>query len=204
MSQLVNERAYALAAIALAAELVDQLARFGKCDEDSYELLVKSIFSHSADNVQAVYGGRDAIRPGALALSATLFEDQRDQRRNVALYAMGLMTLQKRLLKRSEFMALIDQRLKDVERQIASFGYNHPTINAAIAQLYTETVSQLGFRLQVVGDAQILQRNEIADRIRTVLFAGIRAVTLWRNLGGRRYQLLFAKGAIKKSIAPLL
>jgi len=204
MSALQDQRAYALSMIALAAEMVDQLARFGKCDDSSFELLVKGIFSHSANDVGTVYGGQGAIRPAACALSATLFGAERDQRRNVALYAMGLMTLQKRLLKRTDFMALIDTRLKDVERQIATFGYDHPTISAAIAELYTDTVSQLGFRLQVVGDSQVLQRSEIADRIRTTLFAGIRAVTLWRNLGGRRYQLLFNKGAIKNSIKPLL
>jgi high frequency lysogenization protein len=46
-------------------------------------------------------------------------------------------------------------------------------------------------RIQVSGSPQILQRDENAEKVRALLLAGIRSAVLWRQSGGRRWQLIF-------------
>ena len=38
-----------------------------------------------------------------------------------------------------------------------------------------------------------MQQPEVANRVRTLLLAGIRSATLWRQVGGHRWQLLFQR-----------
>jgi high frequency lysogenization protein len=50
----------------------------------------------------------------------------------------------------------------------------------------------------VAGEQNYLQKTETAARVRTLLLAGIRAAVLWRQLGGSKWKLLFAR---KKYVA---
>jgi len=42
----------------------------------------------------------------------------------------------------------------------------------------------------VVGDQAILKQPEIQDKVRCSLFCGLRSAVLWRQMGGKRRQLL--------------
>src|SRR5690606_41275217 len=57
----------------------------------------------------------------------------------------------------------------------------------------TRRSSDLRQRIQVHGDMRHLQINANAARIRALLLAGIRSARLWRQLGGNRWQMLFAR-----------
>ena len=73
-----------------------------------------------------------------------------------------------------------------------------------IAELYTQTVSTLGPRILVNGEQGYLANTLIAAKVRCALFAGIRAGFLWRQLGGRRWQLLFQRRAIANAAGEIL
>ena len=73
-----------------------------------------------------------------------------------------------------------------------------------IAELYTRTVSTLGPRILVNGEQGYLANSLIAAKVRCALFAGIRAGFLWRQLGGRRWQLLFQRRAIANEAGRIL
>ena len=49
-----------------------------------------------------------------------------------------------------------------------------------------------------------LQQSANAAKIRTLLFAGVRAARLWRQLGGSRWQLVFGRRKLLKELYPLL
>ena len=51
---------------------------------------------------------------------------------------------------------------------------------------------------------QFLQNPRNAERIRALLLAGIRSATLWRQLGGNRWQLFFSRRKILKDAYALL
>jgi high frequency lysogenization protein len=43
----------------------------------------------------------------------------------------------------------------------------------------------------VEGDPQQLTHAEVVNQVRTLLLTGIRSAMLWRQCGGKRYQILF-------------
>lgn len=61
--------------------------------------------------------------------------------------------------------------------------------------IYTDVVSQLHPKIMVRGSHGYLSQPSVANRIRAVLLAGIRAAFLWKQVGGSRWQLLFKRGS---------
>ena len=70
---------------------------------------------------------------------------------------------------------------------------SHPQVISALAQLYSETISRLNPRILVHGVPEYLNDAAIADKIRSLLLAGMRATVLWRQVGGSRLRLLFGR-----------
>ena len=73
-------------------------------------------------------------------------------------------------------------------------------LNNLLGSAYVDSLGQLRFRVQIRGDAKQLQAAGMAERIRAILLAGVRAAWLWRRLGGRRWHLIFTRGQILREI----
>ena len=84
----------------------------------------------------------------------------------------------------------IGERLEQASRQAEHFSTSHTNVIANLAQVYQDSISTFRHRIQVNGYADYLQQESIAQRIRCLLFAGIRAAMLWHQLGGRRRHLI--------------
>ena len=73
----------------------------------------------------------------------------------------------------------------------------------ALADLYQETISTLGKRIQVSGNPEILQQPGVADSIRTLLLAGVRFGWLWQQMGGSRWQLILNRKQVLTALQSL-
>lgn len=82
--------------------------------------------------------------------------------------------------------------------------YCHTTVIAALADLYQETVSTFSFRIQVSGEPRYLQNQDNANKIRSLLLAGLRSAILWEQVGGKRWHLLIFRKQICKAAKNLL
>jgi high frequency lysogenization protein len=51
---------------------------------------------------------------------------------------------------------------------------------------------------------QRLQNENLAAKIRVLLFAGVRAAVLWQQCGGKRWHLLFQRKRISADLKRLL
>lgn len=71
-----------------------------------------------------------------------------------------------------------------------------PAVIANLAHAYSQTLSRLTPRILVQGEPGLLKNPEVANRIRALLLAGIRAAVLWRQTGGSRLRLLFRRKRI--------
>jgi high frequency lysogenization protein len=87
---------------------------------------------------------------------------------------------------------------------IKHFSETHDNVIAGLAEIYSDTISTFSFRIQVMGEYQHLQQPRIANRIRTLLFAGIRSAVLWRQLGGRRLKIILYRNKITRNAEQLL
>ena len=90
------------------------------------------------------------------------------------------------------------------DKQLDQPFFCHPTVIAAVAQLYQDTVSTFSFRIQVTGEPRHLQNSDNANKVRALLLAGIRAAILWRQVGGKRWQLLLFRSRVGKSARKIL
>ena len=78
------------------------------------------------------------------------------------------------------------------------------TIVHGIAELYNDTISTLPIRIQVIGDQKILEQPAVQDQVRCCLFCGLRSAVLWRQMGGKRRQLVLNRKQLIQSAENIL
>src|SRR5690606_38638082 len=103
-----------------------------------------------------------------------------------------------------DLLGVLGSRLKTAAQQAEHFSSTHDNVVANLGGLYTETISTFRFRIQVSGDYNYLQQQRIAHQVRALLLSGIRATTLWRQLNGNRWHLLFHRKKIAGCVDELL
>lgn len=186
----------ALAGIVQTTDAVDRLAKTGYLETHLFNIAVKSLLERSPANIEAVFGGVSGVNQG-LDLVQRILKNHRDPAfNNVLRYTLSVLHLQKKLSKRSDMLSVIATRLDKAGKQADVFQVDHDNVIANIADIYTDTISRFNHRIQVTGDYNYLQQQRVANQIRVLLLASIRAATLWRQVGGSRWQLLFYRSQL--------
>lgn len=223
MARQHDEQAIALAGLFQASSLVEQIARRGMVAQNSFETAIASLFVSDPKLTEDVYGGvRDM--PFNLSLGLKQMQELVEKRSgginpDVMRYTLTLIQLERKLAARPEMMEEIGKRLDQLEQKARYFSeqpadettaaektpfdpsiYTHANVIAGIAALYQDTLSTFSIRVQVGGDPRHLQNSENAARIRALLLAGIRAVILWRQVGGKRWHLFFFRSRVRPSL----
>lgn len=192
----LTDQTIALAGLLQACYLVDQIAREGRCDEVELETAINSLFVTSPDAVIEVYGNLSRLQRGLQLLHELLDKQTKRQRDDWLRYALSILHLQSRLRKNGDMLNAIAKGLEQAEMPRQHFGLLHDNTVASLADTYQKTISTFNLRIQVSGDPNHLQSERNAARIRTLLLSGIRAATLWRQVGGHRWHLLFKRSGI--------
>ncbi|MGB0734240.1 MAG: high frequency lysogenization protein HflD [Pontibacterium sp.] len=219
MSRQHDEQAIALAALFQAAELVDQIANRGMVSQNSLETMMHSLFITDPRQTEDVYGGveelRFALQPGIKSLSELVDKSRSEQNRHISRYVLSMIHLESKLSKNPQMLEAIGRRVDQIKEQAKFYNpddpdpvnnpatFCHPSVVASVASLYQETLSTMSFRIQVKGNPRNLQNAENADKIRALLLAGIRAAILWRQVGGKRWHMLFFKSRVRPTLKKL-
>ena len=185
---MTEERVLALAGLFQACALAQQLANDGRCDEGAMEASVASVFRIDAPSVVAVYGDATNVRLGLRTLIAQLDETGRDMA--VTRMTVTVMRLERSLAARPDLLEKLQQGIIAAQRQVEHFGQDSSQVNSRLAELYASTLSILNPRVMVSGNPQQLQLPSVVEKVRTNLLAAVRSAVLWRQLGGRQWQLL--------------
>jgi len=200
-----QERLLALAGVFECAALVDRLARTGQIQEGPLACMLTSLLVRDPKDTLEVYGGDHLnLRDGLRALAGALERNPGSLPRETLRYAVALLALQRQLDKRGDMLEVIGKRLPQIDSQAQLFGIAHDNVVSACAALYQDTLSTFRQRIQVHGEMRYLQDTRNAEKIRALLLAGIRSAMLWRQLGGRRWQLLFSRRKLLDDLYPLL
>lgn len=200
----------ALAGLFQSARLVQQLAREGRAESYALEASIRSILAIDAASVGAVYGGARGARLGLEQLRDKLAGQSAPTDVEMARYVVALLHLEAVLRQRPAMLDAIRSGIETAQSQMQFFASSapadgvHPLLVEKLAELYSQTISTLTPRIMVNGEHGHLANPAIAARVRAVLLAGIRSAVLWRQLGGRRWQLLFRRGKIARAAADLL
>lgn len=183
-----EERVLALAGVFQGAALAHQLATEGRCDEAAYEATLASIFRIDASSVAAVYGGVGGVRRGL----RTLVDQFEEQSREIQVMRMAITVLrvERSLTRQHALTDRLREGITAAQRQVEHFGLTHANVAARLAELYGSTLSTLRPRVMVTGNPPHLQQKATVDRVRAALLGSVRSAVLWRQIGGRQWQIL--------------
>jgi high frequency lysogenization protein len=185
----LREQAIALAGVAQAARLVDQVARTGNYPERFLETSIESLFRFDATDAQSVFGGLAGLKLGLDTLAGLLTSNGAAESPEVTRYLFALLYLERRFSACPAMMSVVHSRLQHASFRAEHFSDNVGAVCHSISGIYQDTLSTLRFRIKVNGSVQHLENERNADLVRALLLAGVRSAFLWHQLGGRRWRL---------------
>lgn len=187
------ERTLALAGVCQAANLVQQIAKTGKCSEEAFKTSINSIVMIDAENVEAVYGSFDQLEMGLEEVINQLSSTGKTSDSEVTRYVSGVLNLERKLARKSAKIKELSQRIEQVQRQQSHISLFENQMIHNLAVIYKDIISPLGAKIQVVGEIPLIKQDLIQDKIRALLLASLRSAVLWRQKGGSRRELLFKR-----------
>ncbi|MDH3414245.1 MAG: lysogenization regulator HflD, partial [Gammaproteobacteria bacterium] len=142
------------------------------------------------------YGGLAGLKNGLSTLAEQL--DRRDRKPDPELtgYAANLMFLERKLSGLPWMLQTLRQEIEAARRVAEQSNLEDQAVIANLAHAYSQTISRLSPRILVHGDPGLLKHADVANRVRALLLAGMRAAVLWRQVGGSRLRLLFGRKRI--------
>ena len=200
----MKDKNLALSGLFQATELVRQAASHGTWSGYAATSCLNSLFVLEADSIEDIFGGRQRMRLGMETLLAVLQGD--NDYAETLRYAVGLVQLQKRFSRSHKLQADVGEALLLIADEGQELEQHEREDRQAheIASLYARTLSNLDPRIIVSGKPQYLQNERTTDWIRTLLLAGIRSATLWRQLGAGRLELMFGRKKIIEDVRSYL
>ena len=176
-----TDRTIALAGIFQGAQLARDIAHTGTCDGLALNASRATLFEFEPASVSAVFGGTIGVVIGLRSLHRQLAQPARRDM-EVSRYVIALLHLADRLQANTTQLQALGTDLNALSRR-----------GEQLSRIYQDRISLLGPRIMVRGDPAHLQNTANPARIRVVLLAGVRAAVLWRQTGGRKWQLLLQR-----------
>jgi len=200
----MKERTLALAGVFQATELVRQAAHHGTWSGYAASSCLYSLFQLEAESIAEIYGGAAKMRLGVETMLAVLQGDNRyaDSLR----YTVGLLQVEKKFRRSGKLQEAVGNQLQEISGEGLDLEQHEREDLQAhdISELYSNTVSKLSPRIVVNGKPQYLKNDRTVDWVRTLLMAGLRSATLWNQLGGGRFELMFGRKKIIQEAELLL
>jgi len=196
----------ALSGVAQSAYLVKQLAQHGMVGQDKLNTLIRSLFISNPETTEEVYGSVSRLNLGMQVLQEIVRNDEGSLKSpDVLRYFLGLMHLERNLMAKKGMLGVIGERLDAMKHlPLEDPDLGNSQLIQELSSLYKDTLSTLPFRIQVTGEVNFLKNEDIANKIRAVLLAGIRSAVLWYQLEGRRWHLLVGRRKIDRNLLLLM
>jgi high frequency lysogenization protein len=195
----ITNQTIALAGIAQAAALVQQLATTGSADPAALESSIGSLFISDENGIENVFGGLSGLKLGIEQLNDQMsgFKIANPEQ---ARYAASLVFLENQLAKQPAMLKTIFAGIERAQTQSEHFGLLHENVLANLGDIYHSTISTMQPRIMVNGEQEYLSRPDIVNKIRACLLAGIRSAILWKQCGGARWKFLFYRKKIQAEL----
>ena len=208
----LRDRTLALAGVFQATRLLQQLAREGHADPTAIAVSINSVLEIDSATIDDIYSGPRGVALGLQLLKDKLRGHAGPNDMEMARYVINVLQLERRLSDNSAMLSAIRDGIESTIAQMKFFRAEnkdpneqiHPNLAAKLAELYTMTLSTSTPRIIVNGEQGYLENPSIADKVRSLLLAATRSAFLWRQLGGRRWQLLLRRNAVIHAAVQIL
>ncbi len=203
MFKITTNQTIALAGLYQSLALVQQVAWEGDTTHSAMVPTIKSILKIDIDDFIEPYESIHNLKLGLTTLKQTL--EKRHDPRVVerTRYAINLMYLDNKLQTDPQTMSALGTQIERITSQYPDAEESIFDITQELGILYRESISPLGPKIIVEGNPNYLKNEQNVGVIRTLLLAGLRAITLWRHAHGKRWALLFGRQSILRNIAAL-
>lgn len=200
----IYQQTIALGALFQALQQVRNLANHGQHDPLILETAIFSIYQIDAPDVLSIFGGRGKVGSGLRTLEQQLGGGGGKSRDlSITSYAGALMSLERRLMSNANAQQALQQGILRVKSENTEQDIINETAIGDLSALYQSVISPLGSRIIVQGQAENLRNEHNANRIRVFLLAALRAVVLWRQVGGKQLTLILKRGKLLNTIKDL-
>lgn len=193
MSVSLENQTIALSGLFMAAELVQKIANTGRYDEANMRISLESLFTLDAENVPAVFGGKQNIRAGMQRLVAQLSGSDTNPDMQITRYALTLLKIETKLQSGSSTMDRIRRGLIEADKLRVHYDTLDDKVIDSLAKIYSDNISTISPRVMVHGNEDYLKTESCANSIRACLLSGVRAAVLWRQCGGTRWRLVTSR-----------
>jgi len=209
----------ALAAVSQSAALVAKLATHGNASQTELIASVNALLVLSPQSEADVYPNLGHLNLGLRTLSDMFAQLRTPENISAVRYTLGMIVLRSKLDSAPSMQSNIRSGLQSVqplqlipenatpwrleEHDKTDEQLRQERTFEQLATLYQDTISTLPHRIQVQGQADYLQNDYVANRVRALLLAGIRSAVLWHQLGGRRWRLLLYRKRIADTATSL-
>jgi high frequency lysogenization protein len=185
------DRTIAFAGLCQAAFLAQQIAKNGHCDSDAFETSLKAILNINPSSTIDVFSAEANLKVGLNCLVNGF--NRSPESGEITRYIISLMALERKLSSRRDSLSQLGDRIDTLARQVEHFELLDEQMLSNVASVYLDVISPIGPRIQVTGTPSVLQQTTNQHKIRALLLSGIRCAVLWRQVGGRRLQLVLSR-----------
>ena len=202
-----EDETLALAALFQSCTQIQRIASTGYMDEEAGAAVIRALLVTDPDTAEDVYPP-ERIKNGFSQIVAAFGRaEMRDlgviEVTKTALKVMALdVTLERSGKIYDALGAKIDSLRDDILAKEPDFLDGSPSsvlkqeYVKSFADTYQSIISPNFAKLMICGQEACLRIPENQEKIRALLLAAIRAVVLWRQLGGKRRFLVFRRRAI--------
>jgi len=216
LSESKYQRAAALLAVFQSARIIMPKRIVQQTmHEAAYQTLYQSVFVRDYKTVLDLYGNdlKNLLHGGeAFYITSTLQQHDKHKMLNfigaketleefkqIKVYAMLILKLQKRMFARREAVEQMMQIMGDLYEQQASGSIDSTTMQQMLArQLQDLFAKHQGFisKRLLTNQATLQENPRLAIKAYCALFAGVRAAYIWRQLGGGVIKDIFWRSAV--------
>ena len=194
MESLEN-RTTALAATLQAIAQVQYIARHGETDEQQLAAALKTVLVTEPDSIDDIYPDKQVLANGYRWLLNQLGDSQQKDV-EITRYLVGILSLERKLSRNNGALNVLSERINQLHRQLQHFDITDEQMLSNFASIYSDVISNLGPKIQISGNPHVLKQPLVQHKIRALLLCAMRSAVLWRQLGGKRRQLVFTRKAI--------
>lgn len=203
----IRSESIALAALFQCCTQINRIAHTGYCDEQAVSTVFRALLvtdPNTIDDIYKISELKTGFRGLIEGFSAEGITD--NSANELVKLAMQVISLTDRIVRNTSLYNRLSNeidKLKDqIEKACPDFLEGKTSVVLSkenvekFAQLYQSLISPNFSKLLIFGEERFLSSTENQNRIRALLLAGIRAVVLWNQVGGKKLYLMFRRKEI--------
>lgn len=196
---ITPDQAIALTGVIAPLLMIDELSQTGHLDAQDFSAAMLPLFVFEPEDTRSVFAKLN-LNAAKRQLLEILRYQPTNRNRRLLRYLVTLFKIERKLSKDENALDIIRRRLLSISDYYDSVDLDESRAISELATTYKDTLSKYPERVEVQGRSTYLKQEKVAAHIRCLLLSSVRALVLWRQLGGSRSHFLLSRNALIKEV----